>query len=76
MIALRSDDPEDLTVREARWLGEADVVCTRGAVSPVILARARADASRVTCPREGCPITDVPACARPDQFTVILHREA
>lgn len=46
-IVLRSDDPDDLTVREARWLGRADVLVLEGAVPPAILARARADALRL-----------------------------
>ncbi len=46
-IRLRSNDPDDLTVREARLLGQADAVIVKGAVSPAILARARADAARL-----------------------------
>ena len=46
-IALRSEDPEDLTLREARWLGSADVIGFEAGVSPAILDRARADARRV-----------------------------
>ncbi len=45
-ITLASSDPEDLTVRQARLLGEADVLLTDGEVPPAILARARADAAR------------------------------
>lgn len=46
-IILRSHDPEDLTVREARLLGSADVLaCEPGVPAPVI-DRARADAVRV-----------------------------
>ncbi|AUX69323.1 siroheme synthase [Porphyrobacter sp. HT-58-2] len=45
-ITLTSPDPEDLTLRQARWLGEADVLLLDGAVPPGILARARADAAR------------------------------
>lgn len=48
-IALRSDDPDDLTLREARWLGEADRICAAPDVPSAILARARADAARVDC---------------------------
>lgn len=51
---LTSDDPEDLTIRQARVLGEADAVCVDGAVAPDILARARADAERWTCEVEAC----------------------
>lgn len=45
-IALRSDDPDDLTLREARLLGAADVIRHAADVPPAILARARADAER------------------------------
>ncbi|WP_338467805.1 siroheme synthase [Novosphingobium sp. ZN18A2] len=46
-IRLRSVDPDELTLREARWLGRADVLVIDGAIPPAILARARADAVRV-----------------------------
>ena len=46
-IALRSDDPEDLTLREARLLGSTDVLAHEARVPAVILDRARADAVRV-----------------------------
>lgn len=57
-IVLRSDDPDDLTLREARWLGQADLLLLDGEVPPAILARARADAGRcspgeVLAPRPG-----------------------
>ena len=45
-IALRSDDPDDLTMREARLLGTADVICHAADVPAAILTRARADAER------------------------------
>ncbi len=45
-LALTSGDPEDLTLRQARLLGEADVLLLDGPVPPAILARARADAAR------------------------------
>lgn len=45
-IALRSEDPEDLTLREARWLGSADVIAHEASVPDAILERARADAAR------------------------------
>lgn len=54
-IALRSADPDDLTIGEARWLGEADVVVAGPEVPPIILARARADAQRLA------PSTPAPA---------------
>ena len=46
MIALASDDPDDLTLRAARLLGEADHIFHPAATPPAILARARADAVR------------------------------
>ncbi len=45
-IHLRSADPDDLTLREARLLGTADLICHDAGVSDEILARARADAIR------------------------------
>jgi uroporphyrin-III C-methyltransferase/precorrin-2 dehydrogenase/sirohydrochlorin ferrochelatase len=45
-MMLRSDDPDDLSLREARWLGQADLIVHDPAVPPAILARARADAAR------------------------------
>lgn len=46
-IVLRSADPEDLTLREARLLGSADVIAFEAGVPPQVLDRARADARRV-----------------------------
>lgn len=46
IIRLRSQDPDDLTLREARWLGEADLVLHDPDVASAILDRARADAAR------------------------------
>jgi uroporphyrin-III C-methyltransferase/precorrin-2 dehydrogenase/sirohydrochlorin ferrochelatase len=45
-IDLRSDDPDDLTLRELRWLGAADLILHDPQVPPAILDRARADAAR------------------------------
>lgn len=45
-FTLTSDDPDDLTLRQARWLGSADLVLHDPAVSAAILNRARADAAR------------------------------
>lgn len=55
---LTSQDPEDLTLRQARTLGEADAVCAQGPVAPEILARARADAMRITCEDAACPLRE------------------
>ena len=43
-----SDDPDDLTLRQARWLGTADLVLHDSTVTAAILNRARADAVRHT----------------------------
>jgi len=48
-IALRSADPDDLTLRQARWLASADRVYHRLDVPAAVLHRARADAERVAC---------------------------
>lgn len=45
-IVLRSNDPDDLTLREARLLGSADTIMHDFAVPESILVRARADAVR------------------------------
>ncbi|MEQ8773658.1 MAG: siroheme synthase [Erythrobacter sp.] len=78
---IHSDDPEDLTLRQARLLGEADRVCADATVSPAILARARADAQRVTCDGVSCLANGRPACmadvsgSEGGGLTVILRRE-
>lgn len=46
-IALRSADPDDLSLREARLLGQADALVLAGDVPAAVLARARADAVRL-----------------------------
>ena len=46
VIHLTSPDPDDLTLRAARLLGEADHVFHPATVPPAIIARARADAVR------------------------------
>jgi uroporphyrin-III C-methyltransferase / precorrin-2 dehydrogenase / sirohydrochlorin ferrochelatase len=48
-IILTSDDPDDLTLRQARLLGQADAIFHHSTVSPAILARGRADAVRTAC---------------------------
>lgn len=51
-IRLTSGDPDDLTLRQARWLAQADRVTHRAGVPTAILDRARADAVRL--------VTDAP----------------
>ena len=46
-ITVRSADPDDLTLREARWLAQAERVVASDAVPEAILVRARADAMRL-----------------------------
>ncbi|ODP37664.1 siroheme synthase [Sphingomonas turrisvirgatae] len=48
-ILLRSTDPDDLTLRQARALAQADRVTHRPDVPRAILDRARADAERMPC---------------------------
>jgi uroporphyrin-III C-methyltransferase/precorrin-2 dehydrogenase/sirohydrochlorin ferrochelatase len=48
-IRLRSADPDDLTLGEARLLGQADRIFHRPDVPAAILTRARADAARDAC---------------------------
>ncbi len=44
-----SDDPDDLTLRQARLLGSADLILHHPAIAPAILQRARADARTQAC---------------------------
>ncbi len=48
-IALHSPDPDDLTLREARLIAQADQVTHRADVPAAILNRARADAAQIAC---------------------------
>jgi len=67
-ILLRSDDPDDLTLREARWLGRADRIFHQPDIPAAILDRARADAERY-------PSATPPAAGAPG-FTLWLGRNA
>lgn len=51
-IVLASDDPDDLTLRQARALGVADTIIHDEQVPEPILIRARADAARLVWPAE------------------------
>lgn len=64
-IVLLSDDPEDLTLRQCRLLGSADVVLHDPGVPASILDRARADALRRPLPFGG---------ELPDGLVVTLSR--
>ncbi|MDQ4421070.1 siroheme synthase [Sphingobium sp. DEHP117] len=46
-IPVVSEDPDDLTLRAARLLGQADAVYHMPGIAPAILNRARADAARI-----------------------------
>lgn len=52
-FTLTSDDPEDLTIRQARLLGSADAVIADPSISAPLLDRARADAQRLSLPHTG-----------------------
>jgi uroporphyrin-III C-methyltransferase/precorrin-2 dehydrogenase/sirohydrochlorin ferrochelatase len=49
VLRLRSPDPDDLTLREARLMGRVDRVYHRPDIPTAILDRARADALRIAC---------------------------
>lgn len=67
-FTLRSDDPDDLTLRDARLLGQADLVLHDPAVPAAILSRARADAvRRVLADEEPDPET-------PGVIAVVIRR--
>ena len=51
-LMLTSDDPDDLTLKQARLLGMADAVLHDPKISDAILVRARADARRMELPCE------------------------
>jgi len=61
VVRLHSNDPDDLTLRAARLLGQADVVFYAPDVAPVILDRARADAVRSPVAEQ--PLWDQPGLA-------------
>jgi uroporphyrin-III C-methyltransferase/precorrin-2 dehydrogenase/sirohydrochlorin ferrochelatase len=46
-LYITSDDPDQLTLEQARLLGQADTVIHAPDIAPLILARARADAMRI-----------------------------
>jgi uroporphyrin-III C-methyltransferase/precorrin-2 dehydrogenase/sirohydrochlorin ferrochelatase len=55
IIRLQTHDPDDLTLRQARWLGMADLVLHAPDVPEAILIRARADAIREVLPDTAHP---------------------
>jgi len=64
-LVLTSDDPDDLTLRQARLLGMADCLLVGPGIPPAILGRARADALRLSWPHGG-PL--------PEGLTLVLRR--
>lgn len=65
VLSVASDDPDDLTLRQARLLGMADAILYDASLAPEVLARSRADAQRIPLP------------ADPDDFAglvLVLHR--
>lgn len=63
-IRLRSPDPDDLSLAEARWLGRADTLYHDVCVPTAILRRARADATCIA----GAPPPEARA-----GITIVLH---
>ena len=66
-FTLTSDDPDDLTLRQARWLGSADLVLHEMGVPDAVLNRARADAIRQELGPDSSPATS-------GRSTVIIRR--
>jgi uroporphyrin-III C-methyltransferase/precorrin-2 dehydrogenase/sirohydrochlorin ferrochelatase len=64
-VTLTSDNPDDLTLRQARLLGTADCIAFEPGVAPAILDRARADAVRLPLPHDS---------PMPTGLTVVLRR--
>ena len=62
---LTSDDPEDLTLRQARLLGMADAVIADPQISSSIINRSRADAARLEYPNSG---------AMPEGLVIVLKQ--
>jgi len=65
-IVLRSADPEDLTLRELRWLGAADRIAFEPGVPAPVLDCARADAVRLA-------IAPAESIAQAEGLTVVVR---
>ena len=48
-LTIKSDDPDDLTIKQARLLGQADHILYHPQIAQAILNRGRADATRTAC---------------------------
>lgn len=53
VVTVAGDDPDELTLRQARLLGSADCILFEPGVPAAILDRARADAVRLPLPHDG-----------------------
>ena len=67
-IELASSDPDDLTIRQLRLLGQADAVLYDPAVPGDLLDRARADAARFPLPYDGDELRGVVVILRMRQY--------
>jgi uroporphyrin-III C-methyltransferase/precorrin-2 dehydrogenase/sirohydrochlorin ferrochelatase len=66
-LTIASDDPEELTLRQARLLGTADVILFDPAIPSAILDRARADALRL-------PLSEGETAADERALVLVLRR--
>ncbi|MEQ1548614.1 MAG: NAD(P)-dependent oxidoreductase [Chakrabartia sp.] len=48
-LTIASNDPDDLTIKQARLLGQADHILYHPQIAQAILSRGRADATRTAC---------------------------
>jgi len=67
-LVIASDDPDELSLRQARLLGAADMILFEPGVPPAILDRARADAVRH--PLRGAAAAELPGAG----LTLLLRR--
>lgn len=65
-FSVASDDPDDLTLAQARWLAQADTIYHTSRVAPAVLNRARADAARIAC--------DMAPAEAPEGMTLFVDR--
>jgi len=63
-VVLASPDPDDLTLRQARLLANADRIVHDAHVPPAILDRARADATRIAAPAPVDPLSGLTVVVR------------
>ncbi len=73
-LIIASDDPDELTLRQARLLGTADAILFDRAIAPAILDRARADAIRRPFADAPTPATDSAADIPGGGLVLLLHR--